>query len=226
MLKKILISLLSLFIALPFCAVAEDEVPPGVSLKDSDMKAFIKNYDKIDKDLEKLNCEVNQVSSYESDAEKVAAFENVLLKNGMSGPSAFAKLMIIYTDFTIEEYDRALNSDALTRALFKKMYSGGEPFAEMRDSLNPDDYQLVKKYYSPLCKVFNAQEFGEVKKTAKKPSSDEEKDDGSWTDEDTEDVKKAVKEAAKEAVKEEIKEQAKQDFKNALKKGGRSLLPF
>ena len=229
-LKKLWIALLSVLFVIPALTFA-DEVPPGVSLKDVDMKAFVKNYKKIDKELEKLNCEVSTVSSCQSDAEKVAVIEKVLLKNGMTGPSAFAKLMIIYTDFTIEEYERAINSDAMTKMIFKKMYNGGEPFSEMRDGLNPDDYEMVKKYYSDLCIVFDAQEFPEAKaKKGKSSKADaeeaEEEEEEFWTDEDTEDVKNAVKEGAKDAIKDEVREQAKKEFKNALKSGGRSLLPF
>ena len=44
-LKKLWIALLSVLFVIPALTFA-DEVPPGVSLKDVDMKAFVKNYKK------------------------------------------------------------------------------------------------------------------------------------------------------------------------------------
>lgn len=162
------------------------------------MKSFIKNYSKISAELDKLNVDAENLDAYDSDLEKIDELETLFRKYGISGPSAFAKVMVIHTDFIFEQYERAVNSDPLTKSLLGKLYEGEDSSTSLKDSMNKDDYAMLKKYYSELCKVFGEEEIAE----------------------------KNSSKSAKDELKDTLKENAKEDAKNALKKGLKGLLSF
>ena len=223
-LKKVFLFLTCIF-SLCFMAVyaetSETSVPPSCGITDSDISNFIKNYKKIDAELDKLNIEKSDVNTQTMDPERVEILEKLFQKYGITGPGAVAKFSMINLVYITEYTRRSMQSTAVTKFIMKKTESS-ESWEEMKASINPDDYNLIISRFSDLAKAFGDQDLPPVKETKKDKKSDKE----FWTDEDTDELKDAVKEEVKDAAKEAVKETVKDEAKKQLKKGLKNLLPF
>ena len=210
--KKVLFFLCAIFVLFPVFSQEERQVE-SIGLTDSDMKNFIKNYSKIDAELEKLNYDMDTLDDSQSQEENAIILEELFRKYGISGPSALAKVILIHTDFILEHADRGLTLDPLTSALLKKASGDEDVFGGLRQTVNQQDYDLVKKYYVDLCTVFGEEPIGETKSKSKSASAKKDSDE-------------EVKEALKETAKEEAAKAAQEEAKKALKKGIKNLLSF
>ena len=215
---------LTCLFSLCFMAVYAEEneafVPPSCGITNSDISNYIKNYKKIDAELDKLNIEKSDVNAQTMDPERVETLEKLFQKYGISGPGAVAKFSMINIVYITEYSRRSMQSTAVTKLIMKKAESS-DSFEEMKASINPDDYNLIISRFSDLAKAFGDKDLPPVDEKKGKKSSKE-----FWTDEDTDELKEAVKEDVKDAAKEAVKETVKDEAKKQIKKGLKNLLPF
>ncbi len=152
--KKFTAFLMSTLMAFMLFAQANSESVPSVGIKDSDVKSFIKNFDKIEKDFEKLSIQMDASTSVSQG--EVANAEKILEKNGISGPNSILKFQAI----------------AYASAYYVTEVTLGEKYAKMVGGtylqlVNEKDMAIIGKNKKELVKLY-----GDVEEI-----SDEEKED-------------------------------------------------
>lgn len=150
--KKI-ISILLTAILLTAAVFAKDEVAfsdTELGITDSDCKNYAKNHEKISKDLDKLDASLENEIYIATDG--LEPLNNVMEKNGISGPNAYYKVLGIYHAYAIITYENELKANPLAAAILKK--SGADPVSSYKSSIGKKDYDTVKKNYKTLAVAF------------------------------------------------------------------------
>ncbi len=123
----------------------------STGLTDNDVKNFIKNYQKIEKDLERIGLEVDS-SAFETWME-YEEVESILEKNGISGPNRCYKVVMIVMCTSVAVGEEEMGAmDAETMEMLKSM-GMEDPLAMMRAQINDADYKIVKKYVKAITEV-------------------------------------------------------------------------
>lgn len=119
----------------------------STGLTDKDMKALIKNYDKIMDAFEDYGAEYDDVDYETIDL----GIDAILMKYGISGPNAYEKYVMIYYCSAVIEYNQSMKRDFTTALTMKAM--GIDPTSEYRALINDDDYAIVKANYKEYKKA-------------------------------------------------------------------------
>lgn len=140
--------LISVLFASLFCACmifAQSKTTPSVSLTDSDVKNFAKNYSKIEKYLDEIG---------DSDTE-VLKTEAFLETMGISGPNRIHKVFVITIAMTPAVAEYEMQKDPEAAALLKSM--GLDPLAQVKaqidETVNEKDYSVVMANSKLLQKI-------------------------------------------------------------------------
>ena len=137
--------LLAVFSAMLF---AQNAKSAGVT--DSDVKNWAKNLPTIVKEFDKIG--VDPADSYlEAIAEKEKV-ENVLQKNGISGPDRIAKFETIVRSAAILKIEAELDEDS--KEMMKLMNM--DPTAELKKNINQKDYDVVAANSKAVIKAMDA----------------------------------------------------------------------
>ena len=137
--------LLAVFSAALF---AQNAKSTGVT--DSDVKNWAKNLPTIVKEFDKIG--VDPADSYlEAIAEKEKV-ENVLQKNGISGPDRIAKFETIVRSAAILKIEAELDEDS--KEMMKLMNM--DPTAELKKNINQKDYDVVAANSKAVIKAMDA----------------------------------------------------------------------
>lgn len=138
------------------CVFAQNVVSAG--LKDSDVKNFAKNYDKIQKEFEKygdMSDEELYAMSLRMGADAENNFvEKALEKYGISGPNRILKISMIGICYGVIKAEKELkNLDEQTKQLYKSM--GLDPIATYQALVNADDLKVVRRNAAVLEKILD-----------------------------------------------------------------------
>ena len=146
--------LFAVFISLTFifCAFAETTQAKPI-LSDNDVSSFVKNFDKIRAELEKLEIDIEDPQSLVAMNVAVEKIQNILNKYGITGKDGFDKIKAIAYAYALEQYNLALEADPQTAQMVKSLNI--DPMAEVRKLVAPSDCEIVKKYFDKLVEVFN-----------------------------------------------------------------------
>ena len=137
--------LLAVFSAMLF---AQNAKSAGVT--DSDVKNWAKNLPSIIKEFDKIG--IDPADSYlEAIAEKEKV-ENVLQKNGISGPDRIAKFETIVRSAAILKIEAELDEDS--KEMMKLMNM--DPTAELKKNINQKDYDVVAANSKAVIKAMDA----------------------------------------------------------------------
>lgn len=180
---------------------------PSCGLKDSDVKNFIKNYNKLERELDKYDVDLDEVNSLTmKDAKKI---ESILEKNGISGPNSFLKIVAISYGSVYVLYEDQLGKDA-----------ADSMFAQYKSIVNSKDLKVVQANKKELIKLFT-----KIADNDKDETFDED-DIGDF--EDYANMFGNMKNKAKDKVKKDAKKSVKDKAKNKLKNSipGGNFLDF
>lgn len=142
---KKLITVLAV-LAMTFSMFAQNVKSTG--LKDSDVKSWIKNYAAIQKDVDKLGIDVNNVSATSAATRKTA--EDILEGYGISGPGSLDKYAMICQCAAVLVTEKQLSPEMM--AMFKMF--GQDPLAEVKANTNDRDYAVVAANADGVLKVY------------------------------------------------------------------------
>lgn len=146
--KKIICVLSLLFVATNLFAQKVE----SVGLKDSDVQNFGKNFNKIEKALDKIDVDLDD-RDFLNSIKDVKKVEDILTKNGISNPNAIQKICIIaYGIAYIETEKQMALLDDQTKTMMESMGSMNQ-IKEFRSKINDDDYKVIQKNYSYLSKI-------------------------------------------------------------------------
>ena len=133
-----------------FSAVLFAQNAKAVGVTDSDVKNWAKNLPTIVKEFDKIG--VDPADSYlEAIAEKEKV-ENVLQKNGISGPDRIAKFETIVRSAAILKIEAELDEDS--KEMMKLMNM--DPTAELKKNINQKDYDVVAANSKAVIKAMDA----------------------------------------------------------------------
>src|SRR5574344_1207736 len=148
--KKIVRNIAMLLFSFVFVFFANAQNVKAVGVTDGDIKAFVKNYNTIEKELDKLDIEIDDsdinVLDYIKGNVKV---ESILEKNGISGPDRISKIKAICLGFSVEYYDQEVSADPETAALMQQL-GMGDPMASLREQVNLEDRTTINKHLKAL----------------------------------------------------------------------------
>ena len=133
-----------------FSAVLFAQNAKSAGVTDSDVKNWAKNLPTIVKEFDKIG--VDPADSYlEAIAEKEKV-ENVLQKNGISGPDRIAKFETIVRSAAILKIEAELDEDS--KEMMKLMNM--DPTAELKKNINQKDYDVVAANSKAVIKAMDA----------------------------------------------------------------------
>lgn len=130
-------------------AITQEAVTSG--LTDADVKAFIKNYNSIQSELNSIGLDFEDLG-YSQSTSSNTVIETFLGKYGLSGPNRVNKLNAISLCYGYLLAEQELNKDPMTAAMMKQ--NGIDPLASMRGMVNKKDCDVVSKNLSGLATVF------------------------------------------------------------------------
>jgi hypothetical protein len=130
---------------------AQNAASAGIT--DSDVTAFIRNFDKINAEFKKYDVELAAMEpSMAEEMKGYADVESFLERIGISGPSRAYKITVISMNYAyIALRDE---TDADTLAMMKTM--GTDPLAQIKPYTNEKDMGVVMKHKSELKKLFDS----------------------------------------------------------------------
>ncbi|MBQ4497792.1 MAG: hypothetical protein II973_09855 [Spirochaetaceae bacterium] len=137
--------LLAVFSAMLF---AQNAKSAGVT--DSDVKNWAKNLPSIIKEFDKIG--IDPADSYLEAIDEKEKVENVLQKNGISGPDRIAKFETIVRSAAILKIEAELDEDS--KEMMKLMNM--DPTAELKKNINQKDYDVVAANSKAVIKAMDA----------------------------------------------------------------------
>ena len=132
--KKIVLFTLCFSLALVLFAE-----PKSTGITDSDVKNYAKNYNSIQKELNKLGV-LTDDNGIQATAKQKADIDKILQKYGISGSNCIEKFGMISACATVLVGESEL--DAESAAMMKSF--GMDPLAELKKYVNSKDYGVVK----------------------------------------------------------------------------------
>ena len=144
--------LITLFVTLAMTFTLFAQNAKSAGLTDSDVKNWAKNYSKIEKEIEALGIDVNDVSASPAAARTKA--EAILEKNGISGPNPLNKYVMISMCASAIIAETELDEETLS---FLQMF-GQDPLADLKANINDKDYNVVKANKDLVIQVYNENE--------------------------------------------------------------------
>lgn len=143
--KFFIFCLLAVFSAALF---AQNAKSTGVT--DSDVKNWAKNLPTIVKEFDKIG--IDPADSYLEAIDEKEKVENVLQKNGISGPDRIAKFETIVRSAAILKIEAELDEDS--KEMMKLMNM--DPTAELKKNINQKDYDVVAANSKAVIKAMDA----------------------------------------------------------------------
>lgn len=137
--------LLAVFSAMLFAQNAK-----SVGVTDSDVKSWAKNLPSIIKEFDKIG--IDPADSYLEAIDEKEKVENVLQKNGISGPDRIAKFETIVRSAAILKIEAELDEDS--KEMMKLMNM--DPTAELKKNINQKDYDVVAANSKAVIKAMDA----------------------------------------------------------------------
>jgi cytochrome c556 len=132
--KKIV--LFTLCFSLAFVLFAE---PKSTGITDSDVKNYAKNFDSIQKELDKLGV-LTDDNGIQATAKQKADIDKILQKYGITGANCIEKFGMISACATVLVGESELDAESI--ALMKSF--GMDPMAELKKYTNSKDFEVVK----------------------------------------------------------------------------------
>ena len=132
--KKIV--LFTLCFSLAFVLFAE---PKSTGITDSDVKNYAKNFDSIQKELDKLGV-LTDDNGIQATAKQKADIDKILQKYGISGSNCIEKFGMISACATVLVGESELDAESI--ALMKTF--GMDPLAELKKYTNSKDFAVVQ----------------------------------------------------------------------------------
>lgn len=116
---------------------------PKLGITDSDIRAFVKNYDKIEEALKKYDS-----NSAKNDSQILAEVEDILEKNGISGPNRVHKVVAITSGVSYEIAAQRINKEIDAATLKQLQAMGFDPYQaikQLKAMVHPDDMKVITK---------------------------------------------------------------------------------
>ncbi|MBR3815084.1 MAG: hypothetical protein IKK38_14590 [Spirochaetaceae bacterium] len=133
-----------------FSAVLFAQNAKSVGVTDSDVKNWAKNLPSIIKEFDKIG--IDPADSYLEAIDEKEKVENVLQKNGISGPDRIAKFETIVRSAAILKIEAELDEDS--KEMMKLMNM--DPTAELKKNINQKDYDVVAANSKTVIKAMDA----------------------------------------------------------------------
>ena len=133
-----------------FSAVLFAQNAKSAGVTDSDVKNWAKNLPSIIKEFDKIG--VDPADSYLEAIDEKDKVENVLQKNGISGPDRIAKFETIVRSAAILKIEAELDEDS--KEMMKLMNM--DPTAELKKNINQKDYDVVAANSKAVIKAMDA----------------------------------------------------------------------
>ncbi len=133
-----------------FSAVLFAQNAKSVGVTDSDVKNWAKNLPSIIKEFDKIG--IDPADSYLEAINEKEEVENVLQKNGISGPDRIAKFETIVRSAAILKIEAELDEDS--KEMMKLMNM--DPTAELKKNINQKDYDVVAANSKAVIKAMDA----------------------------------------------------------------------
>ena len=133
-----------------FSAVLFAQNAKSVGVTDSDVKNWAKNLPTIVKEFDKIG--IDPADSYLEAIDEKEKVENVLQKNGISGPDRIAKFETIVRSAAILKIEAELDEDS--KEMMKLMNM--DPTAELKKNINQKDYDVVAANSKAVLKAMDA----------------------------------------------------------------------
>ncbi|MDD6485626.1 MAG: hypothetical protein PUF61_01595 [Spirochaetales bacterium] len=133
-----------------FSAVLFAQNAKSVGVTDSDVKNWAKNLPSIIKEFDKIG--IDPADSYLEAIDEKEKVENVLQKNGISGPDRIAKFETIVRSAAILKIEAELDEDS--KEMMKLMNM--DPTAELKKNINQKDYDVVAANSKAVIKAMDA----------------------------------------------------------------------
>lgn len=133
-----------------FSAVLFAQNAKSAGVTDSDVKSWAKNLPSIIKEFDKIG--IDPADSYLEAIDEKEKVENVLQKNGISGPDRIAKFETIVRSAAILKIEAELDEDS--KEMMKLMNM--DPTAELKKNINQKDYDVVAANSKAVIKAMDA----------------------------------------------------------------------
>lgn len=133
-----------------FSAVLFAQNAKSAGVTDSDVKNWAKNLPSIIKEFDKIG--IDPADSYLEAIDEKEKVENVLQKNGISGPDRIAKFETIVRSAAILKIEAELDEDS--KEMMKLMNM--DPTAELKKNINQKDYDVVATNSKAVIKAMDA----------------------------------------------------------------------
>ncbi|MBR6214825.1 MAG: hypothetical protein IKQ84_00245 [Spirochaetaceae bacterium] len=133
-----------------FSAVLFAQNAKSAGVTDSDVKNWAKNLPSIIKEFDKIG--IDPADSYLEAIDEKEKVENVLQKNGISGPDRIAKFETIVRSAAILKIEAELDEDS--KEMMKLMNM--DPTAELKKNINQKDYDVVAANSKAVIKAMDA----------------------------------------------------------------------
>ena len=133
-----------------FSAVLFAQNAKSTGVTDSDVKNWAKNLPTIVKEFDKIGAD--PADSYLEAINEKEEVENVLQKNGISGPDRIAKFETIVRSAAILKIEAELDEDS--KEMMKLMNM--DPTAELKKNINQKDYDVVAANSKAVLKAMDA----------------------------------------------------------------------
>ena len=133
-----------------FSAVLFAQNAKSAGVTDSDVKNWAKNLPSIIKEFDKIG--IDPADSYLEAIDEKDKVENVLQKNGISGPDRIAKFETIVRSAAILKIEAELDEDS--KEMMKLMNM--DPTAELKKNINQKDYDVVAANSKAVIKAMDA----------------------------------------------------------------------
>ncbi|MBO7584000.1 MAG: hypothetical protein J6T20_09435 [Treponema sp.] len=132
--KKLILFTLCFSLALAMFAE-----PKSTGITDSDVKNYAKNFDSIQKELDKLGV-LTDDNGIQATAKQKADIDKILQKYGITGANCIEKFGMISACATVLVGESELDAESI--ALMKSF--GMDPMAELKKYTNSKDFEVVK----------------------------------------------------------------------------------
>lgn len=133
-----------------FSAVLFAQNAKSAGVTDSDVKNWAKNLPSIIKEFDKIG--IDPADSYLEAIDEKEKVENVLQKNGISGPDRIAKFETIVRSAAILKIEAELDEDSKEMMELMNM----DPTAELKKNINQKDYDVVAANSKAVIKAMDA----------------------------------------------------------------------
>ena len=144
--------LITLFVTLAMTFTLFAQNAKSTGLTDSEVKNWGKNYSVIDKEMDALGIDINNLDA--SSAAVKSKADAFLKKNGISGPNSLEKYVMISKCAALIVGETELDEDSMS--LFKML--GQDPLGDLRAEINDKDYKIVNANKDLVIKVYNENE--------------------------------------------------------------------